>query len=128
MSRHAQVAEELIKLRLDRLRLTREMRGISQQELARACGIGINQINRYENGVTEPSAAILALIAQKLDVSTDYLFGLTDTPSSASIESLRQDERKLLEAYTLGDSLTLMALMVERMQNLAAQHGTKAEE
>lgn len=64
-------------LRTDRLRETRENRGWTQRELGRLCGIAENMIHRYETGKADPSASHLRLIADKLEVSTDYLLGLT---------------------------------------------------
>lgn len=118
MSSDSVEVQENYHLRIDRLRHMRELRGFSQQGLSRDCGLGINQITRYENGITEPSASVLAKIAAKLGVSTDYLVGLSDTPHSALTDSLRQDERKLLESYTLGDSAAVVKLLTERLYQL----------
>lgn len=67
-------------LMVDRLRTLREQHGLSQRELARECGIAESVVRRYENGTSEPSAASLKLIAEKLNVSADYLLGMTDQP------------------------------------------------
>lgn len=40
--------------------------------------MGEIQISRYESGRGEPSATYLARIAQELNVSADYLLGLSD--------------------------------------------------
>jgi transcriptional regulator with XRE-family HTH domain len=109
-------------LRRDRLRAAREKLGLTQHELAKACGLSINQINRYENGTTEPSASALAAVAHKLDVSIDYLLGLTDIPHNYPALDLRPDERKLLEAYTTGDSATVVQLLSDRLRLLEGQN------
>ena len=107
------------RLQSDRLRIAREQSGLTQHELARICGIGLNQITRYENGVIEPAAVTLGNIAQVLNVSVDYLLGLSDSPQNLSPDALRPDERKLLEAYIVGDSTAVVALLYERLEKLS---------
>jgi len=69
-----------MSLRTDRLREIREQHGWSQRELARLCGLGEAQIHRYESGISEPSAKYLTFLAKTLEVSTDFLVGLSDHP------------------------------------------------
>ena len=88
-----------VKLRSDRLKELREIHGWSQRELARLCGFGEAQINKYETNVSDPSATNLSLIADALDVSTDYLLGRTDIPQVFSENTLRNDEVELLNLY-----------------------------
>lgn len=109
-------------LRTDRLRAARERKGYTQHELANLCNIGIKQINRYENGVTEPNATTLTLIAHYLDVSIDYLCGLSDIPNNYPSLDLRPDERKLLEAYSAGDMAALVRLASERLRVLEGEN------
>lgn len=115
----------ILTFRTDRLRAAREKLGLTQHELAKACGLSINQINRYETGTTEPSASALAAVANKLDVSIDYLLGLTDIPHNYPTLDLRPDERKLLEAYSAGDMAALVRLASERLRVL--EGGDSAE-
>lgn len=112
-------SEVTISLRADRLRFAREGRGISQRELSKICGIAQNLISRYESGLTDPSASTLARIAYELNVSTDYLLGLSDTPVNQAMETLSPDKRKLLEAYELGDHAALLELIAARIRSSA---------
>jgi transcriptional regulator with XRE-family HTH domain len=109
-------------LRIDRLKALREARGWSQRELALRCGLGDSQINKYETGMHDPSASYLKLIAEQLEVSTDYLLGLSDHPHSSGQESLSSTENKLVEAYTFGDTATLLELIAARVRQMAAPH------
>lgn len=106
------------RLQSDRLRIAREKSGLTQHELARICGIGLSQITRYENGVIEPAAVTLGNIAQVLNVSVDYLLGLSDTTRDYSPDVLRPDERQLLDAYNAGDGMKILVLVYERLQKL----------
>ncbi len=67
-------------MRGDRLRQVRLISGYSQEKLSELIGLGSRQIWRYEKGETVPDADVLADIARALNVSADYLLGLTDEP------------------------------------------------
>lgn len=59
----------------ERLRRLREDRGLSQRELARLVGIGVMQINRYERGISVPSATVLPQIGRLFQMTVDQLLG-----------------------------------------------------
>lgn len=118
LSRNHPDNEMSITLHTDRLRAARKALGLTQQELAALCGLNPKQIHRYEHGLTEPSAVIVATIAHHLGVSVDYLCGLTDVPGDYVSVELRPDERKLLEAYSAGDMAALVRLASERLRVL----------
>lgn len=62
-----------------RVLLTRRERKLRQVDLAEAARVSANTIARLERGeVQYLRADVVARIAQKLVVSTDYLLGLTD--------------------------------------------------
>jgi transcriptional regulator with XRE-family HTH domain len=62
-----------------RLKIARRDKGLSQTELGNLVGIHYTQIGRYENKGTQPSADILAKLANALGVSSDFLTnGSTD--------------------------------------------------
>lgn len=69
-------------LRGDRLRQIREVRGLTQEELADRLEIGQSQLARYEAGKADPSLEVVARFARVLDVSTDWLLGLASEPQS----------------------------------------------
>ena len=64
----------------DRIRNTREDMDILQQELADAVGINVSVLSRIEKGTRQIRDDELVKIANKLNVSTDYLLG-NDAPS-----------------------------------------------
>ncbi|MFV0351661.1 MAG: helix-turn-helix domain-containing protein [Oscillospiraceae bacterium] len=55
------------------LKELREIRGITQQQLADMLGIQRNTVSRYETGDREPDQATLVAIAKILNTSIDYL-------------------------------------------------------
>lgn len=56
----------------------REEKEMKQKELADLVGITEASLSRYENNKRTPSGEIISKIATALEVSTDYLLGLTD--------------------------------------------------
>ena len=79
-----------------------ESRGITQKQLAIDCGATEATISRYLSDVHKPTLDIAAKIAQALDVSVDYLCGLTDL--SMPKESLGQELSMLLNCYKRSSS------------------------
>lgn len=58
-----------------RLNLTRKFRGYTAQQMADYLSMGLRAYRNYESGDRFPSADALIKIADKLDVSIDYLLG-----------------------------------------------------
>jgi transcriptional regulator with XRE-family HTH domain len=56
-----------------RLIQVRKARGLTQQELAEAAQLHVNQIRRYEAGSAQPTLEALTRLAQTLSVSLDEL-------------------------------------------------------
>jgi transcriptional regulator with XRE-family HTH domain len=99
-------------MRADRLRAIREQRQLSQQDLADQIGVHVKQIGRYENNSNDPTADVLTRIAQVLEVSTDYLLGLVDEPTShLREEDLNPMERRLLQAIRSGATGELFKIL-----------------
>ncbi|WP_368234095.1 helix-turn-helix domain-containing protein [Anaerotruncus rubiinfantis] len=61
-----------------KLRLLRESRNLTQQELADRLDIGRPTIAHYEGSALYPSVEVLIKLARFFDVSADYLLGLSD--------------------------------------------------
>ena len=61
-----------------RIQNAREHRGLSQKEAANRVGVQKSTWSLYESDSRRPSVDTLAVIARELEVSTDYLVGLTD--------------------------------------------------
>jgi transcriptional regulator with XRE-family HTH domain len=61
-----------------RIRERRTAQKISQKDLATQVEISPSAINQYEKGEKVPSASTLIKLAETLDVSSDYLLGVSD--------------------------------------------------
>lgn len=104
----------------DRVKTLRDLRGLSQGDLAQIIGVDVNTIWRWENGRSSPARSIQKL-AQALDTTTAYLLGETDNPkryTSRLLELVGTDgnESSLVtsEHGTLGDSEAVARLIYER--------------
>jgi transcriptional regulator with XRE-family HTH domain len=61
-----------------RIRSAIAFRGRSQRNVATSIGLSANALSRIVRGDTEdPGASIIAALARELDISADYLLGLT---------------------------------------------------
>ncbi len=74
-----------------RLLLARKHAGMSQEQLADRLGIDPRRISSWERKKSSVQISDLVAAAKILDVSTDYLLGLTD--SDGSIHTLDLDRR-----------------------------------
>ena len=68
-------------LMTERIVYSRKKKGWNQEALAEAAEVTRSMIGRYETGNTKPSTAVLARIADALDVSVDYLLDREPTLS-----------------------------------------------
>lgn len=58
-----------------RIRMRREDRGLTQQDLARAIGVTFQQVQKYERGTNRVSASRLLQIATRLETTGSALLG-----------------------------------------------------
>ena len=66
----------------ERLKMTRESKGMTQSQLCDASGVSQAQLSLYESGQRSPTADTLMKLAKSLNVSVDYLLGLVDDPEA----------------------------------------------
>jgi transcriptional regulator with XRE-family HTH domain len=83
-----------------RLKEVRELRRLSQAELAKKAGLQPTAISHFETGTRAPSFDNLRRLADALNVSTDYLIGRANELAMAGPETdnLFRGVEKLSEA------------------------------
>lgn len=89
----------------DRLRRAREYRGLNQAELAQKSGMQPSAISHFETGTRKPSFDNLRILADSLDVTTDYLLGRVEEFKALAgadrlhrhYESLQGSDRKMAD-------------------------------
>lgn len=69
----------------DRLRSARIFRGYTLQKTADSLGLALRTYQKYEGGDREPNLALLAEIADLLNVPTDFLLGRDDYLESLGV-------------------------------------------
>lgn len=78
--------------KLKELRLERKM---TQEQLASRLGLVKGSISAYEQGTKYPSLEVLANLCRTLNVSADYLLGLSDDTKIRN-SVLTDEQQKLL--------------------------------
>ena len=68
----------------ERIKTLRESKKMTQKQLADLVGVAQVMISRYEKGLKKPGFETTQRLAKALDVSSDYIMGLTDSPNIAS--------------------------------------------
>lgn len=100
-------------MRPDRLKATRVKSGHTQESLAEILGTDKRAISRWESGTFTPNADTLIQIAKALDVSADYLLGLSDDPTPhMRIDNMTEDERRVVAAMRRGDKLQAIRVLI----------------
>lgn len=61
-----------------KIKLRRELLGLSQKELAEQTRIGQSYISELENGKYQPTAPVIVELAKALKCSADYLISETE--------------------------------------------------
>jgi transcriptional regulator with XRE-family HTH domain len=102
----------------ERLRTARELRKLSQSELASKSNLQPSAVSHFETGRRSPSFQNLRVLADALKVTTDYLIGRTDSLNMSDAVSIKL----LRHANKMSDEdLTTLTSMAEMMANKAGQ-------
>lgn len=90
-----------------RISKARRYLNLNQKELAQRANITEASLSRYENGIREPKSAVLLRLSEALEVSTDYLLGLSEdmdsdkndisNKSEKDIKIILEDAEKMLQ-------------------------------
>lgn len=99
--------------RNDRLRSLRLERRYTHEQLAEFLGLGVRQISRYESGENEPTADVIRKMVEVLNVSADYLLGITDERSLRyGLGELSAMEQAAVIAWRRGDKVEAIRVIV----------------
>lgn len=69
----------------DRIKSLRKEQGITQDQLAEYINVSRSSVNGYENDGVEPSLNVLVKIADRFNVSLDYLLERTEEKYNINI-------------------------------------------
>jgi transcriptional regulator with XRE-family HTH domain len=98
-----------------RLRRRRRLLGLTQQQLASACGVRFQQIQKYECAANRMSAARLWQLAEVLQVPVSYFYeGLMDSKQEAPTEAEPRDGREMFGRKETTDLIQAFYRLSER--------------
>jgi transcriptional regulator with XRE-family HTH domain len=86
----------------NRVRMRRQLIGMSQEKLGELLGITFQQVQKYEKASNRISASRLHHVAQILGVPVQYFF--EDLPMSGEANGLREDGPETAMAHMMGSS------------------------
>src|SRR3954470_16739027 len=124
-----------------RLRLRRNMLGLSQEKLGEAIGLTFQQVQKYERGANRIGASRLHELSRVLDVPVSFFFDDTDPvrapamggfaePAVEAFESdpLRKRETvELVQAYFSIEDATVRRRLLDLAKALAAESAPGGE-
>ena len=81
----------------DNLKKIREIKGLSQTELAKRSGLQPSAVSHFETGRRAPSFDNLKRLADTLEVTTDFLIGreIDPTTSGPTLESIFRNAQEM---------------------------------
>ena len=102
-------------MRKERLKEVMVKKGHNAQSLAEMIGRSERSIWRILSEGGNTSDETVALIAQALEVSSDYLLGLSDEPGlHIRLDNITDEERAVIAALRRGDDKAAMRIIVNR--------------
>lgn len=89
----------------ERLKFLREQLKMSQDDFDQFLAFTQDTVRRYESGESDPSAAVLKDMAERLQVTTDWFLGLSDRPEDSYRPEMNYtfDEKLLIADYRAGN-------------------------
>ncbi|AQX19173.1 helix-turn-helix domain-containing protein [Bartonella sp. WD16.2] len=88
-----------------RIRLRRNMLGLTQEKLGEQLGITFQQIQKYEKGTNRVGASRLQAIAEIMDVPVSYFF---DKGITQSVEGFAESESNFMDFCSSSEGIQLM--------------------
>lgn len=116
--------EKKSKIFSERLQTTRQLKGLSQTDLAKRAGLQPSAISHFENGRRSPSFDNLKRLADALFVTVDYLLGRAEEPKSHGLvaEQLFRNFQQMSQEDQ--EALAKMAEMLAKKNEKTPEGGT----
>lgn len=119
---------------MERIKIARQKKGISQKNLANLLGITQQAVSYYENGNRVPDDEILSAISEILNVPPQYLTGETNDPDGWDLwekatgytpEQIKSEIKRMKSAnHIVGDEENLQNLIAQAVKNLEGKGNT----
>lgn len=101
-----------------RLRFVRKLRGLTQTDLARICGLTFQQIQKYESGANRLPISRMMLISGKLDMSPSFFIG----------DEERKPDPMMQALYDRADIVALVPKLLKARRSVVAALSAVADE
>ncbi|HCC01468.1 MAG TPA: XRE family transcriptional regulator [Ruminococcaceae bacterium] len=88
-----------------RLMALRKSENLTRDKLANELDMSVNTLRNYENGCREPGHKFVIKMAERFNVSTDYILGVSDEKrmkdhvAETEKQELSSDKKQLLKSY-----------------------------
>jgi transcriptional regulator with XRE-family HTH domain len=102
---------------VNRVKELRESKKVKQIDLAKMLNVSQGTLSNWERGVHDPDNDVLAKIADFFSVTTDYLLGLTDTPTPEIF--VPEDLKGVKVAFNRGEFEDLTQDEIDRLAEFA---------
>ena len=119
---------------MERIKIARQKKGISQKDLADLLGLTQQAVSYYEKGSRIPDEQTLSVISDILNVPTEYLTGETDDPEGWDLwedatgytpEQIKKEIKRMKSAnHIVGDDKNLQNLIGQAVSNLSGMGNT----
>ncbi|MFC4651844.1 helix-turn-helix domain-containing protein [Lactococcus nasutitermitis] len=119
---------------MKRIKIARQKKGISQQELAKELNVTQQAVSYYENGSRMPDDETLNRISQILNAPAEYLKEKTDDPDGWDLweeatgyttEKIKKEIQRMKSVnHIIGDEKNLQSLIGQAVQNLDGRGNT----
>lgn len=91
-------------INIEKLKELRKNQKLTQKEVADKIGIARTTYVRYEKGEIHPPSEMTVKIANLFNCTTDYLLGISETPTpskgtTTKNNEMSEDEQKILELF-----------------------------
>ncbi len=95
----------------DRIKRTMKERGLTQKEFAEKCHLTEAAISKYLSGYRTPHLEILVVLAQSLNVTTDYLLGVENKSKEESYRLVYEMIARNKGKMSAEEKMKLIALL-----------------
>jgi transcriptional regulator with XRE-family HTH domain len=93
-----------------RIKALRVKNGLTQAQLGEILDVTQKAISLIEKGINKPSVSQIALLAEKFNVTTDYIINGNET--SKDIEPIERDLLKMIR-----DDKTMFGMLIKMMKS-----------
>jgi len=107
----------------ERLKMLRESRSITQDELAEELGVSKQAVSQYERGVRRPDFETLSAICDLFNVSTDFMLGKSDHTTRL----LNEQELSVVDGYYTNPETAEVAQKIFENRDLRLLFDTAAD-